>query len=146
MTVGALEAIKLLLFRMIICGISSISAPSYEEVTASELALLPCTTIKRGGRWHRKTGRTGLRRSEHKPTAAAVPRARDTFLQRAAEQLRAQSAAPGPAAEAESRAQRPEPPQQAVGRGQEGPCRLLQARRGYKGALHVLSWDQGRNR
>ena len=61
---GALEEIELLLFRMIICGISSISAPSYEEVTASELALLPCTTIKRGGGWHRTTGRTSLRRSE----------------------------------------------------------------------------------
>ena len=38
---GALEETELLLFKIIICGISSISAPSYDEVTASELALLP---------------------------------------------------------------------------------------------------------
>ena len=154
---GALEEIEVLLFRMIICGISSISAPSYEKVTASELALLPCTTIKRGGGWHRTTGRTSLRCSERKPTAAAAPQApqaRDTFLQRAAQQLRAQRAASGPAAKAESGAQRPKPPQQAVGRGHEGPgwgpwgslMPTPGSQGGYTGALHVLSWDQGRNR
>ena len=83
----ALEEIELLLFKIIICGISSISAPSYDEVTASELALLPCTTIKRGGGWHRTTGRTSLRRSERKPMAAPAPQVRDTFLQTAAQQL-----------------------------------------------------------
>lgn len=157
MTIGALEEIELLLFRMIICGISSISAPSYEEMTASELALLPCTTIKRGEGWHRTTGRTSLRRSERKPTAAAAPQA-----------------PPGPghlppegstAAACPESSVRPHCGGRKQGTVAEAPatgCRKrtreawvgsLRVPDAYSrlagrlhGALHVLSWDQGPNR
>lgn len=111
---GALEEIELLLFKIIICGISSISAPSYDEVTASELALLPCTTIKQGRGWHRTTGRTSLRCSERKPMAALAPQAQDSFLQTAAQQLYPH------------REQRPAPlRRQKAGHSGRSPCNRL---------------------
>ena len=148
---GALEEIELLLFKIIICGISSISAPSYDEVTASELALLPCTTIKRGGGWHRTTGRTSLRRSERKPMAAPGPQVRDTFLQTAAQQLHPhweQRPAPlrrqkaGHSAEAPATGCRKRTREVCLGSLTPTPC----SQGGYTGALDVLSWEQGRNK
>lgn len=118
---GALEEIELLLFKTIICGISSISAPSYDEVTASELALLPCTTIKQAGGWHRTTGRTSLRCSERKPMAASVPSGLGHLPSDGSTAAASpQRTASCPVEEAESRAQWPKPLQQAVGRGHEG--------------------------